>query len=277
MKFQLAPLVLAICVFLCALTSGGCESAALPPGPQLHPLPESIRQRLGSIGYVVDVAKPDLQRPWSKEEARGKGAAAGMTGAAQLAGGFNGGYPPGYAAAGILVIGVPIGALLGAISGPAKALPAAEIRQYQQRLTQAFGGLDIQHIAAASFGNETRARTGDQVRPIELPPTCHPNTAALEAKCDTLLHLEIVQFGLHGSGDPNPRLTPFIVLRARLIRLSDGTSVYVNTWKVEMDDERHTFAEWAAKSDQEIRQVFDTALSKMIPRIVDELFLACSI
>lgn len=258
------PLVLTLC--LAALMSG-C-SQGLSPRAQIYPVPEAVRRQFGNMAVVVDSAAPEVSGPWTTANARSRGAAKGVEGTARFAEAIGGNSLGGPV---VFILGAPFAAGAGAISAPGKVDPAAD--DITQRLVRKLKCLQIDRMLAARFDLETSTRTANHVSFVEIPRVSATSNAG---GIGTVLELRVMIARLTGINAPNPPLRPLLAIRARLIRASDHKLLYVNTWSMTLDDSR-TFAQWDQAPEAELRRVVDAMLAKLVPRIVDELFLLCNV
>ena len=87
---------------------------------------------------------------------------------------------------------------------------------------------------------------------------------------DTVLEIGVERLGLAGSGI-NPPLTLVMNSRARLIRVSDGAELYLNT--LVYHSRKRKLRDWGADNAQPFREEVDRAYQGLAERFVEYLFL----
>jgi hypothetical protein len=235
---------------------GGCASQK-PTGP----LSESIRRDMGRVGVVAAAgAEPQLQRPWVKSEAAGRGA---LMGAGQTMGG-GGASPMG---AGIALVLMPFMAGAGAASAKAHAIDDAVVREQMQQLRSAAMGMKIEDALREDFLRLAASETGGAARVGPMGGGDATGDAP-----DTVFKLSIEKFGLEGPDEVNPRLTPFLSVCGRLTRAADGKELYAKTWWATGHDAK-AFSEWARGGEEGLRAAFGPLSDYISQEAVSDLFL----
>ena len=257
-------------VALLLLGQVGCASQ-----PYMLPLPpsEQVRAQFGIVGVVVPRFVPTtaFQTPakgWAAGAGRGMsfGMAAGVAAASGT-----------YLGSGILLL--PIFGLVGGIVGGATAPSAATVEEAEATLKTAITDVSegkvqeaLQDRLVTVSQNNTRGRVVPLPAQEPFASDAPVGYRALASEgIDTVLEVSVRQLGLAGAWTPNPLLAVVLTVRTRLMRVADGTDLYVST--VEYQSPPRTFIEWAASNAQPFRDELERAYAILAEKIVEEVFL----
>jgi hypothetical protein len=247
---------------------------ALPQLPQ--PPSKELRAHLGTIGVVSVQFAPEV-----KMLTPAKGWASGAAkGAVQTEGKLMNATSAGRELGVICcVVLTPFALCGGALSGAAKAPPAAEVKEMQEELNKDIpANIEIQEKMRAQFLQVAREETYYAIVLLEdrgpLAPDEKLSYDSLAGHdIDTVLEIGVLNFGLKGNWmEINPPLTFFMTLRTRLIRIAGGEVVYAATLRYESVT-NHTFDVWAANDAQLLKEEFSPCYASLAEKIVEEVFL----
>jgi len=267
--------ILQITIVLLIIHLGYAERIqALPQLPR--PPSEELRAHLGTIGVVSVqfVPKVKLLTPakgWVSGAARGAAKTEG-----QLMGATAGGRELGAICCVVLT---PFALCGGALSGAAKAPPAAEVEETQEELNKDVpANIEIQEKMRAQFLEVARKETHYALVLLEDRGSVVPDEklsydSLVGHDIDTVLEIGVLNFGLKGDyTEIDPTLKFFMTLRTRLIRITDGEVVYAVTLRCESLT-NHTFDVWASNDAQLLKEEFSPCYSTLAEKIVEEVFL----
>ena len=247
----------------------GMQAVSPPPTP-------AVRARLGTVGVAVGQFTPAASLvgpPTGRGAGAGRGAAAGAAiGAIPM----YGLYPPlVLLGVGVAIIGAPIGAIVGA----SRAEPAADLQAKQVALETAFADMGPQLHAmlrerVVVLGRDRASRA---LRP--LPD--HGPSAVIERvdyrglaahEVATVLEVRVVGFGLFGDEwGIRPPVSCLLAIRTRLVRTSDGRTVYEATMAYR--GPARPLEEWLADDAAPLREEVQAAVGWSAEQIVDQVFL----
>lgn len=224
-------------------STGGCATAR----PPLSGIPP---QR---IGIVLNMSMPPAFNVPAK--GAGEGAARAARGVAAGALGGGGGGAPGAAAAILLLfVGVPIGAIVGAL----KAEDAARVEEAETTLRAALTTLKPAEVVRDRLIEVAQKETHHSV--VALPGPL--DTEGI----DTVVELTVFKYQLRGDGPINPPFRLILGLRTRLIRIPDGTLIHEETFDSESEERK--FIEWAENDAQPLRDGLDSVALKLANDVV---------
>ncbi len=236
----------------------GCAHA--PPYPQ--PPSEEVRAALGTIGVVSAAAAHEEQL---KGPTRGK-----LHGAAK--GAMKGFWQGAWAGLEAWIIGAPVfGAIGGTIGlglGAIIARSGSEVKEAEAALNKALGDLRLQETLRDRVLEAAREKTQHTFVLVEDQT---PYSSLADKGIDTVLEIGVAELRFEGQGI-NPPLTLFVNVRARLIRVSDETELYVYTLDPPSTDARK-FTEWAADDARPLRDELEDINRYLAKQIVEKLFL----
>jgi hypothetical protein len=200
----------------------------------------------------------------------------------------------------LLVLTLPVtivGGFGGAIYYGAFAAdePSETVEESESTLRHTIAELPIQETFQAYFLNETRSRTSQTfvVVPEQGPQMLKPmdemfdNVQTYNNKelptyegmvgqgADSVLELSVRRIWLKEAGhlgrEMNPRLALAIFVRARLVRVTEKTVWYDQTFVNETEGRHHT--EWASHQAQAFQEAIEKAYQDLAEEIVEKLFL----
>ena len=240
------------------LLQWGCAHA--PPYPQ--PPSEEVRAALGTIGVVSAAVTSETQL---KGPTRGKLHGAGKGAAYGALQGMVAGLEA-------YIIGAPVfGAIGGTIGlglGAIIARSGSEVKETEAALTKALGELKVQETIRDRVLEEAREKTQHTFVLVEDQV---PYSSLADKGIDTVLEVGVLELKFEGKGI-NPPLTLVMSVRARLIRVSDETELYVYTLDPPSTNARK-FTEWAADDARPLRDELEDINQYLAKQIVEKLFL----
>ncbi len=167
--------------------------------------------------------------------------------------------------------GDPFGGLLlsplALVVGAIKAAPAAKVEEATAALNKALGDLKVQETLRDRVLQEAREQTRHNFVLIQDQA---PYSSLADKGIDTVLEIGVEGPGLAGSGI-NPKLPLGMSVRARLIRVSDGTVLYSDNWTYSASGRK--FTKWSADNAKQFREEVDRACQSLAEQIVKQLFL----
>lgn len=100
--------------------------------------------------------------------------------------------------------------------------------------------------------------------------------AVKEPGIDTVLEINVLRFDLVAPGADrrapiNPKLAPFIVARARFLRVTDGEELHQQTFWVR--GKKRQYVGWAEDGTRPLHEEVDRVVGELAGKIVEELFL----
>ena len=253
--------------FALLVTQFGCATIPVPPPP----LSEETRATLGTIGIVSARFIPEvkLQKPRGKMS----GFAAGAGEGALAVGG--GGHCQGFGCVFALAL-IPVGALVGGISGAVKGVSAEEKKKAEDALEAALKQLKIQEALRNRILDIGRAKTTHNIILVEEggPVSSDEKVSYVWAKSkgiDTILEVNVMKFGLNGPSEANPPLEFFMSIQIRLVKVTDGSVLYAN--KFHYVSFPHKFIDWAQDNARLFSEECDRAYQSLAEKTVEELFM----
>lgn len=252
-------------------TQLGCARRVqrLPPPPS-----EQLRAHFGIIGVVSVQFVPEVKmftpaKGWAGGAVRGAWNAENKLADA---------VGPGEGAICCLVL-TPFALCGGALSGAAKAPPAAEVQETQEKLNEDVPAtIEIQEKMRAQFLQVAREKTHYAFVLLEDqgPATPDERTSydSLAGQgIDTVLEIGVLNLGLEGDSTKiDPSLTLFMTSRTRLIRVADGEVIYAATFSCESATNQ-TFEAWADNEAHSFKEELSLCYSTLSAKIVEEIFL----
>jgi len=186
----------------------------------------------------------------------------------------------------ITTVGVIVeGAMRGA------AIPAEQAQQIKSFITEAVARLDAQHALAKRLDGNVKTNDWLRLQPAEAagPKTTgeYPGYQSLSASgINVVLEGGVTEIGFDGcgkgfdqtmcpGGSDKPLVYLFMIARARLVRVSDGTTIYSNEFRY--DSPPRELAEWAASNAEVFSEELELGYRDLAERINDELFLVTPI
>lgn len=241
-----------LALVISCLSASGC-AAPEQATPTIKPVPESLRAELHGAKVIV-VNNPGamvVHSPWMQSNAAANGARRGAGKGLEFALGMAGMSGQGALLVfpAVSVVSAPVGAILGSASAKSHARPDAEVRSEHARNVEL-----VQTVA-----------------PISAAHSLLSSRTALRADSAMRIEVTVVRYGLVGPFEVDPPLTPTLVLRARVIRVSDSKPLYSNVWEVVGDARSST--EWSKLDPAKVRQEFDRLSRQISVRMFDELFV----
>ncbi len=164
------------------------------------------------------------------------------------------------------VVAMPLGAVVGGVSGGIQGTSKAEIEEAERVLATAFAQLDFQAAVCQEVRDAGRRNTH---RAFMLAGE-HEGTTVTGP--GSILEVTVVSAGLAGSGEKDAPLEMFLRVQARLLKSLGEPPLYSNTW-VQTSGAR-PFKEWAAGDGGAFRKELPAASRAVAESIVDEIFLA---
>jgi hypothetical protein len=231
-----------------------------------RPVSEDLRGRLGVIAVGVaggQASAPQVQRPWVKSEAAGRGSL-WATGRAMSVAALS---PP----AALLVL--PVAPFVGALGMAGRGLDDKVVAGQKRRITAALVAVRPVGGVAAAFVRAGRVETRGTVALVE---TAAPAAPGPPAAPDTVVEFRVSAFGLAGEDEVNPDLRAFLSVRCRVLRASDRRELYAGAWSA-VGRKRQRFAAWDADGVEGIRGEFDNLIQDVAEQAVMDLFLYCPI
>ncbi|MBI3813707.1 MAG: hypothetical protein HY279_04475, partial [Nitrospinae bacterium] len=236
---------------------------AMPMTPEQS---EQLKSRLGVIGVVSArfIPKLELQTP-AKGALAGAGAGAGAT----LEAGGKGSSGEG-AVLGILL--APVGAVAGAVMADS----AKDVNEREAIIKKAITEIKTQETIRDRFLKTVQEKTKFQFTLAEgYGPSVDgelPDYSNLKEKGIVTVHeITVKQFGLKGEGKINPDLSLYMILKARLVNLTNNTELFKNTFTCE--GERHKFAEWAVNDALLFRQEFERCYQNLSENMMRDIYM----
>lgn len=216
------PLSAPIAVCALAVAVGACAKTIPPPSMEVRRDMQSIAVVGLPPGPSVDAVTP--ARGSTEGALRGTGQGL-LTGLAVAAGG---------AASGAVLLSVPLGAAVavvgapvGAIIGASTARSAQEVDESAKALREALA--DIRPEIAIGNALAERGAAGKTLISVPGPIESLPS---LQARgIDTVLEIEVREYGFATSGRIDPDLRVAIVGNTRLLRVSDGAVLHARPWQ----------------------------------------------
>jgi hypothetical protein len=286
----------------CATTpsqTGSFDYAPIDYARDAPPVPSMTeRQKLGSVAIV-----PAQYAPSSNFYNFAKGplaSAAGGAGGAALAGATAGGVTAvmmpvaaAYAAPVLIVmltISTAVTAVTFGIHGAkeAAAVPAEKTQhQIKSAIDEAVASLDAQNSLARRLTAYVQKDDRVCLQAVETAgpsaPDKRPGYELLRtAGVDTVLEVGVNEMGFDGcgkgftrakcpGGSEKPLVFLFMIARARLVRVADGTELYVNEFRY--DSPPRTLAEWAASDASVFAEELEQGYGDLADRMDDELLM----
>jgi hypothetical protein len=199
----------------------------------------------------------------------------------------------------LLVLTLPVtivGGFGGAIYYGAFAADESSetVEESESTLRQTVAALPIQETFQAYFLNEARSRTSQTfvVVPEQGPQMLEPMDEMFDnvqtynkelptyegmvgQSADSVLELSVRRIWLKEAGhlgrEMNPRLALAIFVRARLVRVTEKTVWYDQTFVNKTEGRHHT--EWASQQGQTFQEAIEKAYQDLAEQIVEKLFL----
>ena len=231
------------------------------------PMPEEVRRDMGRVGVTaVSPQAPKVDRPWVKSEGALRGAITGA-GAVAAAGGASG------QGAALALPFIPVGAVLGAVTGPGRAQADAVVRERVALLRAASVALRLHEAYRADFIRVALSDTAGEAQVLPVSDRSDP------AGVDTLIELTVESFGLEDverGKNPNPTLIPFLVTRARVFHAADGRLLYEKNWSARGRTGK-TLAKWAAGGEAGLGEAFAPVRRRLAGEAVEDVFLTIPI
>ena len=237
----------------------------LPAAPS-----EAVRRAIQKIAIVCD-EDPRLEMKAAKTPgaAAAQGALGGFFAGAAAPGGSGGGDFAGAAQVLVWAVTIPVGTVVGAVSGWGEGVPKEEIDKAQGALRVAAQETAISSVLRERLIAEGVRKT--QYAFSEGEEAQEGSQQRSAGKFDTVLELRLLNLGLIGPADANPDLAVFVKARLRLVRVADGAELYTYTWV--QSSGCHKFTDWGADDAKLFREQLKQIADAMAESIIEELFL----
>ena len=180
-------------------------------------------------------------------------------------------------------------AVQGASRGAAIAPDQRE--QMKSIIAEAVTRLDSQHVFAGRLDASVKTNDWVRLKTVKaLGPQSsgdHPDYSLLHTeRIDTILEAGITEIGFGGcgkgfdqqlcpGGSDKPMVYLFMIGRARLVRVTEGTQIYSNEFRY--DSPPRELAEWAASNAEVFSEELERGYRDLAERINDELFMVTPI
>jgi len=245
---------------LLPMLHSGCATGPSSPAYVSLPAPpsEEVREQLGVITIVgTELKATEFAQPMGKGHAAGKTALKGFV-AAPLAGGAVGG---GYGAAAGLFL-APVTGTAGAIYGAFAGMTKDDYQRIRTTLQNVAREANVTARLERGVANMIQDLTAG----IAVAAT-----NALAGAAPTTLELTPAMFKLGGPPDVNPPLTLVCIVRARLVRVTDGAELYSGEFNHR--GVTHSLREWADDGGTRFREGISAACNELPAQIVERVFL----
>jgi len=253
----------------------GCAVKTSPPR-----VSEELRAGLGTIAVAPALFAPKQSEFPVPAKGRLRGAGRGLA-TGFMAGAESGAYLPSDAgladvavAAGYLGL-IATSTVIGGIYGAATAESETTVEEAEVAYKKALATIEIQQAlgerileCAHTQAPHTFVLVDQGRRAADETPDYRPLASS---GIDTILEINVLQFGLAGEGKINPPLHLSISVRAKLIQAGYNRDLYARTF--DYSSQSHKFIEWTANGAELFRRTAEHACQELSDQIVSALFL----
>lgn len=263
----------------------GCVSAPLVPTME-------VRQQLGTVAIV-----PAQYIPRTNFATFAKSKPAGAAKGAALAGGESAVAALAFATPYTMIL-VPFITVMtmaaGAVAGTVGSLPSEKVQEIESTIDAAIAKLDMQRSLAEYVSSSVQKENWIHLRAVDAKGAVaggeRPVYAGLQSVgVDSVLEVAVSEMGFEDSGcglitgwnyafcrdKTRNSLMFFMLARARLVRVSDGTELFAHQFRYHSP--WREAAQWVANDAQLLAAEIDGAYRDLADRMKDEAFLVTPI
>jgi hypothetical protein len=247
------------CGLLAAAFLAGCSIPRVDITGQVLPLTADARSRLGKIGIVPGSAtNVALAKPPSRMNSTLAGMGGGALAVTEVVR-PNDGLTL-ILAAGIAVIGVPVGGAIGYFQG----MPVGEIKAGEQVMRNAIAEMRVEELVCVRMlQNLTNS-------PYQVMLITNSSAQLETSQINTVMDTSLLTIGLKGESARKAPLRAWMSCRVRLVRTADGVELFTEDFLIESGE--LTFTEWSENNASALRRELDTGAKFLASEITQSIF-----